>query len=64
MLKCMMVLMIVGMIMMMSFGLVDIFFVSLFGIELFVVISFMFFVMFMLISLNIGLGVGILVVIV
>lgn len=32
-LKCMIILMILGMIMMMSFGLIDIFFVSLLGIE-------------------------------
>ncbi|WP_255438840.1 MATE family efflux transporter [Aestuariibacter sp. GS-14] len=57
-LKSMTVPMIVGMIMMMSFGLVDTFFVSLLGTEPLAAISFTFPVTFTLISLNIGLGVG------
>ncbi|MCP3891853.1 MAG: MATE family efflux transporter, partial [Desulfobulbaceae bacterium] len=57
-LKRMTVPMIVGMIMMMSFGLVDTFFVSLLGTEPLAAISFTFPVTFTLISLNIGLGVG------
>ena len=47
--------MIVGMIMMMSFGLIDTFFVSLLGTEPLAAISFTFPVTFTLISLNIGL---------
>ncbi|NVK55956.1 MAG: MATE family efflux transporter [Alteromonadaceae bacterium] len=49
---------IVGMIMMMSFGLIDTFFVSLLGTEQLAAISFTFPVTFTLISLNIGLGIG------
>lgn len=63
MLKCIIILMILGMVMMMSFGFIDIFFVSLLGIDLLVVISFIFFVMFIVISLNIGLGIGMFVII-
>ncbi|MBC3766809.1 MATE family efflux transporter [Neptunicella marina] len=50
--------MIVGMIMLMTFGLVDTFFVSLLGTEQLAAISFTFPVTFTLISLNIGLGIG------
>ena len=50
--------MIVGMVMMMSFGLVDTFFVSLLGTEPLAAISFTFPVTFTVISLNIGLGIG------
>ena len=50
--------MIIGMIMMMSFGLIDTFFVSLLGTEPLAAISFTFPVTFTLISLNIGLGIG------
>lgn len=50
--------MIIGMVMMMSFGLVDTFFVSLLGTEPLAAISFTFPVTFTLISLNIGLGIG------
>ncbi|WP_240615504.1 MATE family efflux transporter [Alteromonas facilis] len=50
--------MILGMIMLMTFGLVDTFFVSLLGTEPLAAISFTFPVTFTLISLNIGLGIG------
>lgn len=57
-LKRMTIPMIIGMIMMMSFGLIDTFFVSLLGTEQLAAISFTFPVTFTLISLNIGLGIG------
>ena len=57
-LKRMTVPMIMGMVMMMSFGLVDTFFVSLLGTEPLAAISFTFPVTFTVISLNIGLGIG------
>ncbi|MEW9798152.1 MATE family efflux transporter [Alteromonas sp. CYL-A6] len=50
--------MILGMVMMMSFGLIDTFFVSLLGTEQLAAISFTFPVTFTVISLNIGLGIG------
>ncbi|GAB5381565.1 MAG: MATE family efflux transporter [Aliiglaciecola sp.] len=50
--------MILGMIMLMTFGLVDTFFVSLLGTEELAAISFTFPVTFTIISLNIGLGIG------
>lgn len=50
--------MILGMVMMMSFGLVDTFFVSLLGTDQLAAISFTFPVTFTVISLNIGLGIG------
>ncbi len=50
--------MIMGMVMLMTFGLVDTFFVSLLGTEQLAAISFTFPVTFTLISLNIGLGIG------
>ncbi|RPJ68836.1 MATE family efflux transporter [Alteromonas sediminis] len=50
--------MILGMIMLMSFGLIDTFFVSLLGTDALAAISFTFPVTFTLISLNIGLGIG------
>ena len=50
--------MILGMIMLMSFGLVDTFFVSLLGTQALAAISFTFPVTFTVISLNIGLGIG------
>lgn len=50
--------MIVGMVMMMSFGLIDTFFVSLLGTDQLAAISFTFPVTFTVISLNIGLGIG------
>ncbi|RDV25271.1 MATE family efflux transporter [Alteromonas aestuariivivens] len=50
--------MIMGMVMMMSFGLVDTFFVSLLGTHELAAISFTFPVTFTVISLNIGLGIG------
>ncbi|QJR82718.1 MATE family efflux transporter [Alteromonas pelagimontana] len=50
--------MVLGMIMMMSFGLVDTFFVSLLGTDPLAAISFTFPVTFTVISLNIGLGIG------
>ncbi len=50
--------MIIGMIMMMSFSLIDTFFVSLLGTEQLAAISFTFPVTFTVISLNIGLGIG------
>ena len=57
-LKRMTIPMILGMIMMMSFGLIDTFFVSLLGTEQLAAISFTFPVTFTVISLNIGLGIG------
>lgn len=57
-LKRMTVPMIVGMIVLMSFGLVDTFFVSLLGTDELAAISFTFPVTFTVISLNIGLGIG------
>ncbi|MCW8093073.1 MATE family efflux transporter [Alteromonas ponticola] len=50
--------MIIGMVMMMSFSLIDTFFVSLLGTEQLAAISFTFPVTFTVISLNIGLGIG------
>ncbi|MEH6713101.1 MAG: MATE family efflux transporter [Paraglaciecola polaris] len=50
--------MLVGMVMMMSFGLVDTFFIGLLGTEELAAISFTFPVTFTLISLHIGLGIG------
>jgi putative MATE family efflux protein len=50
--------MILGMIMLMTFGLVDTFFVSLLGTGQLAAISFTFPVTFTIISLNIGLGIG------
>ena len=50
--------MILGMVMMMSFGLIDTFFVSLLGTDPLAAISFTFPVTFTVISLNIGLGIG------
>ena len=50
--------MILGMVMMMSFGLIDTFFVSLLGTDQLAAISFTFPVTFTVISLNIGLGIG------
>lgn len=50
--------MIFGMILLMSFGLVDTFFVSMLGTDALAAISFTFPVTFTLISLNIGLGIG------
>ena len=50
--------MILGMIMLMTFGLVDTFFVSLLGTQELAAISFTFPVTFTVISLNIGLGIG------
>lgn len=49
---------ILGMILLMTFGLVDTFFVSLLGTEQLAAISFTFPVTFTVISLNIGLGIG------
>ena len=57
-LKRMTVPMIMGMVMMMSFGLIDTFFVSLLGTDPLAAISFTFPVTFTVISLNIGLGIG------
>lgn len=57
-LKRMTIPMILGMIMMMSFGLIDTFFVSLLGTEQLAAISFTFPVTFTVISLTIGLGIG------
>jgi len=57
-LKSMTVPVVFGMVMMMSFGLVDTFFVSLLGTEALAAISFTFPVTFTVISLNIGLGIG------
>jgi putative MATE family efflux protein len=50
--------MIVGMVMLMTFGIVDTFFVSLIGTNELAAISFTFPVTFMIISFNIGLGIG------
>jgi putative MATE family efflux protein len=50
--------MIVGMIMLMTFGLVDTFFIGLLGTQELAAISFTFPVTFTVISLNIGLGIG------
>lgn len=50
--------MIMGMVMLMTFGLVDTFFVSLLGTDELAAISFTFPVTFTVISLNIGLGIG------
>ncbi len=57
-LKRMTIPMIMGMVMMMSFGLIDTFFVSLLGTDPLAAISFTFPVTFTVISLNIGLGIG------
>lgn len=57
-LKRMTIPMILGMVMMMSFGLMDTFFVSLLGTDPLAAISFTFPVTFTVISLNIGLGIG------
>lgn len=57
-LRAMTIPMILGMITLMTFGLVDTFFVSLLGTEQLAAISFTFPVTFTLISLNIGLGIG------
>ena len=51
--------MVMGMLMLMTFGLVDTFFVSLLGTQELAAISFTFPVTFTVISLNIGLGIGI-----
>jgi putative MATE family efflux protein len=50
--------MIVGMVMLMTFGLVDTFFIGLLGTQELAAISFTFPVTFTVISLNIGLGIG------
>ena len=57
-LKQMTIPVIVGMIMLMSFSLVDTFFISLLGTDELAAISFTFPVTFTVISLNIGLGIG------
>ena len=57
-LKRMTIPMILGMVMMMSFGLIDTFFVSLLGTDPLAALSFTFPVTFTVISLNIGLGIG------
>lgn len=57
-LKRMTIPMIYGMILLMTFGLVDTFFVSMLGTQQLAAISFTFPVTFTLISLNIGLGIG------
>ena len=57
-LKRMTIPMILGMVMMMSFGLIDTFFVSLLGTDPLAAISFIFPGTFTVISLNIGLGIG------
>jgi putative MATE family efflux protein len=57
-LKSMTIPMIVGMIMLMTFGLVDTFFISMLGTDELAAISFTFPVTFTVISLNIGLGIG------
>ena len=57
-LKTMTLPMIVGMIMLMTFGLVDTFFISMLGTDELAAISFTFPVTFTVISLNIGLGIG------
>ena len=56
--KSMTIPMIVGMIMLMTFSIVDTFFVSMLGTEQLAAISFTFPVTFTVISLNIGLGIG------
>lgn len=50
--------MIIGMVMLMTFGLVDTFFIGMLGTEELAAISFTFPVTFTVISLNIGLGIG------
>ncbi|MDP5032290.1 MAG: MATE family efflux transporter [Paraglaciecola sp.] len=57
-LKSMTIPMIIGMIMLMTFGLVDTFFISLLGTDELAAISFTFPVTFTVISLTIGLGIG------
>ncbi|MFQ3249994.1 MATE family efflux transporter [Glaciecola sp.] len=57
-LKSMTIPMILGMVMLMTFSIVDTFFVSMLGTEQLAAISFTFPVTFTLISLNIGLGIG------
>jgi putative MATE family efflux protein len=57
-LKSMTIPMIVGMIMLMTFGLVDTFFIAMLGTDELAAISFTFPVTFTVISLNIGLGIG------
>jgi|TARA_R100000687_G_scaffold7370_7_gene7084 putative MATE family efflux protein len=57
-LKSMTLPMLVGMVMMMSFGLVDTYFIGLLGTDELAAISFTFPVTFTLISLHIGLGIG------
>lgn len=57
-LKSMTIPVVYGMILLMTFGLVDTFFVSLLGTEQLAAISFTFPVTFTVISLNIGLGIG------
>ncbi|BDX07479.1 MATE family efflux transporter [Planctobacterium marinum] len=57
-LKTMTIPVVYGMILLMTFGLVDTFFVSLLGTEQLAAISFTFPVTFTVISLNIGLGIG------
>lgn len=57
-LKSMTLPMILGMIMMMTFGLVDTFYISMLGTDELAAISFTFPVTFAVISLNIGLGIG------
>jgi len=57
-LKSMTLPMILGMIMLMTFGLVDTFFISMLGTQELAAISFTFPVTFTVISLNIGLGIG------
>ena len=49
---------VVGMLLLMTFGLVDTFFISLLGTEQLAAVSFTFPVTFTIISLNVGLGVG------
>ncbi|WP_158770629.1 MATE family efflux transporter [Paraglaciecola sp. L1A13] len=56
--KSMTIPMLIGMVMMMSFGLVDTFFIGLLGTQELAAISFTFPVTFTLISLHIGLGIG------
>lgn len=57
-LKSMTIPMILGMVMLMTFGLVDTFFISMLGTDELAAISFTFPVTFTVISLNIGLGIG------
>jgi putative MATE family efflux protein len=57
-LKSMTIPMIVGMLMLMTFSIVDTFFVSMLGTEQLAAISFTFPVTFTVISMNIGLGIG------